>query len=171
MEAHGAGLPGRKVLVLGGTGPVGTAVAVLAANAGAEVFLLSREIRKAQAACDRCAPLLGEESVIHAGDGETKARELPGAEVALAVAAAGIQVMNEDEVGTATRLKVVADVNAVPPSGIVGVEARHDGETNPASPSGAVSVGALAIGNVKYQSQHRLLKKMREEGPAAVPAF
>ncbi len=160
-KAHDATLSGMKVLVMGGTGPVGTAVAVLAAGAGAEVFLLSRKMDKAQAAADRCASLLKAGSAIHAGDNDTKARELPAADVVLAVAAAGIQVMSEAEVGAAAALKAAADVNAVPPSGIAGVEAQHDGVANPHSPSGAVSIGALAIGNIKYQSQHRLLKKMR----------
>ena len=31
------------------------------------------------------------------------------------------------------------------------------------SESGAVGIGALAIGNAKYQTQHRLLKQMCEE--------
>ncbi len=163
-KAHRAGLPGQKVLVMGGTGPVGTAVAVLAANAGAEVFLLSRKMARAQAAVDRCAALLSAGGTIYAGDNDTKARELPGAAVALAVAAAGVQVMSEDEVKAAAGLKAAADVNAVPPPGIVGVEAQHDGVANAYSSSGAVSIGALAIGNIKYQSQHRLLKKMRAAG-------
>lgn len=161
-KGHAADLAGRKVLVMGGTGPVGTAVAVLAAEAGAEVFLLSRKMEKAQAAVDQCASLLGQGGAIHPGDNDTKARELPGADVALAVAAAGIQVMSEEEVKAAAKLKAAADVNAVPPSGIAGVDVHHDGAVNECSPSGALSVGALAIGNVKYQSQHRLLKKMRE---------
>lgn len=169
-KGHGADLAGCKVLVMGGTGPVGTAVAVLAAEAGAEVFLLSRKMEKAQAAVDRCASLLkqggqsGQGGAIHPGDNDTKARELPSADVALAVAAAGIQVMSEEEVKAAAQLKAAADVNAVPPSGIAGVDVQHDGAANECSSSGALSIGALAIGNVKYQSQHRLLKKMREAG-------
>ena len=159
---HGLDLSGLKVLVMGGTGPVGTAVAVLAAEAGADVFLLSRKMEKAKVAADHCASLIKKGSAIQPGDNDTKARELPTADIALAVAAAGIQVMNEEEVKSATQLKVAADVNAVPPSGIIGVEAQHDGVVNEYSVSGAVSIGALAIGNIKYQSQHRLLKQMRE---------
>ena len=161
-KTHGADLSRQKVLVMGGTGPVGTAVAVLAANAGAEVFLLSRSIEKARAAVDRCSSLLEQRREIHAGDNDTKVRELPDADIVLAVAATGIQVMDGNALKTATKLKAVADVNAVPPSGIAGVEAQHDGDVNELSPSGAASIGALAIGNIKYQSQHRLLKKMRE---------
>ncbi len=161
-KLHDTGLSGLRALVMGGTGPVGTAVAVLAAKAGARVLLLSRKMEKAQAAVDRCLSLVGEETSIEAGDNDTKAHELKVADVVFAVAAAGIQVMDEEEVGAAANLKIVSDVNAVPPAGIAGVEAHHDGVANEYSRSGAVSVGALAIGNIKYQSQHRLLKQMRE---------
>ena len=161
-KLHGTGLSGLRALVMGGTGPVGTAVAVLAAGAGAQVFLLSRKMEKAQAAVDRCLSLTDGKAAIRAGDNDTKARELKTADVVFAVAAAGIQVMGKEEVSAASSLRIVSDVNAVPPSGIAGVEADHDGVANEYSRSGAVSVGALAIGNIKYQSQHRLLKQMRE---------
>ena len=51
-------------------------------------------------------------------------------------------------------------MNAVPPSGIAGLDPFDNGQEIANSPSGAVAVGALAIGNVKYQTQNRLLKKM-----------
>ena len=43
-------------------------------------------------------------------------------DVVFATAAAGIQVMNGEQVKKAGRLKVAADVNAVPPTGIAGLE-------------------------------------------------
>ena len=42
------------------------------------------------------------------------------------------------------------------------MQVTDDGSPNEYSVSGAVSIGALAIGNIKYQSQHRLLKRMRK---------
>ena len=161
-KLHDTDLSGLRALVMGGTGPVGTAVAVLAAEAGARVVLLSRKMKKAQTAVDRCLSLTAAKAAIMAGDNDTKARELENADIVFAVAAAGIQVMSQAEVDDAVNLKIVSDVNAVPPSGIAGVEAQHDGVANEYSQSGAVSIGALAIGNIKYQSQHRLLEKMRK---------
>ncbi|MCG8123485.1 MAG: methylenetetrahydromethanopterin dehydrogenase, partial [Candidatus Thiodiazotropha taylori] len=32
------------------------------------------------------------------------------------------------------------------------------------SPSNALAIGALAVGNIKYQTQHLLLKQMFEKG-------
>lgn len=82
------------------------------------------------------------------------------ADVVLAAAAAGVQVLDASERAGAGRLLVAADVNAVPPEGIAGVGVMDDGKALPEGKG--VGIGALAIGNVKYQTEHRLLKSMRE---------
>ena len=84
------------------------------------------------------------------------------ADVILAAVAAGVQVISAEHIKSASALKVVADVNAVPPSGIAGLDAMDDCKTVEGSPSGAVGIGALVIGNVKYQTQSRLLQEMRD---------
>jgi methylene-tetrahydromethanopterin dehydrogenase len=48
----------------------------------------------------------------------------------------------------------------VPPAGIAGVDAFDNGSPIAGSNSGAVGIGALAIGNIKYQAQNILLKSM-----------
>jgi methylene-tetrahydromethanopterin dehydrogenase len=55
---------------------------------------------------------------------------------------------------------VAADVNAVPPAGIAGVGVMDDGGPVKAASGKAVGVGALAIGNVKYQVQRGLFEAM-----------
>ena len=55
-------------------------------------------------------------------------------------------------------LKVVADVNAVPPSGIEGVGVKDNG--SPVEGTKAVGIGALAIGDVKYKTETGLFKQM-----------
>ena len=62
----------------------------------------------------------------------------------------------------ATDLKAAADINAVPPSGIEGVEVQAAG--TPLGGSTAKSVGALAVGDVKFKVQHQLLQDMRGGG-------
>ncbi|MEJ2115157.1 MAG: methylenetetrahydromethanopterin dehydrogenase, partial [Gammaproteobacteria bacterium] len=77
-------------------------------------------------------------------------------------AAAGVQVITEEHIkGAATHLKVAADVNAVPPSGIYGLDVMGVCEPIEGSKN-AFGIGALAIGNVKYQTQHRLLQEMHD---------
>ena len=64
---------------------------------------------------------------------------------------------------------MAADVNAVPPEGIAGVGVMDDAK--PLAGTSAVGIGALAVGNVKYQTQHRLLVQMQKAEKAVVLSF
>ena len=154
-------LEGKNILALGGTGPVGQAAAVIAAQAGANVRIIGRQLEKAQRIAELCNDEFGEGKIsIQAGADADKADYMQTADIVFATAAAGIEVLSAELIATAPQLKVAADVNAVPPSGIAGLDAFHDGAVIEGSKSGAVGIGALAIGNVKYQAQNRLLRKM-----------
>ncbi|MGA3250691.1 MAG: methylenetetrahydromethanopterin dehydrogenase, partial [Paraburkholderia sp.] len=65
------------------------------------------------------------------------------------------------------------DVNAVPPEGIAGVNVMNDGKPIEGVPTagGAIGIGALAIGNVKYQVEHRLFIQMRTGGKPVYLGF
>ncbi|MFO1417847.1 MAG: NAD(P)-dependent methylenetetrahydromethanopterin dehydrogenase [Methylotetracoccus sp.] len=156
-------LAGKTVLALGGTGPVGQIAAVLAAKAGASVKIIGRQLEKAQRVADLCNAEYGDGKTGIVGDADAnKAELIKTADVVFATAAAGIEVLGAELVAAGPNLKVAADVNAVPPPGIAGLEAHHKGAPIAGSRSGAVGIGALAIGKIKYLAQHRLLQKMRE---------
>jgi len=156
-------LEGKQVLALGGTGPVGQAAAVIAAQAGANVRIIGRQLDKAQRTAELCSEEFGDGKItICAGADADKAEYIKTADVVFATGAAGIELLSLDLIALAAQLKVVADVNAVPPSGIAGVDAFDNGKLLTGSISGAVGIGALAIGNIKYQAQNRLLKRMLE---------
>lgn len=161
-DGHGEGLSGQRIVALGGTGPVGSAAAVIAANAGARVTILGRQKEKSDRAAELCNQKYGADSTVD-GEANDQLDQLLGeTDVVFASAAAGIQLVSKEQMANAPRLKVAADVNAVPPSGIHGLGVMDDGSPIEDSQSGAVGIGALAIGNVKYQTQHRLLQQMRE---------
>jgi len=166
--AHGADLAGQTVVVFGGTGPVGVVSGVLAARAGAEVVLASHQGKgRADQEAERCNERFGVQ--VAGGDGssdDAKRNLVNEADVILSTAPAGVQVLTADLVRPGPRLKVVADVNAVPPAGIEGVGVQDDGVGYPDSAGGAVAIGALAVGGVKYQAQHDLLRRMHaQEAP------
>ena len=138
---HGNALKGGRVLLLGGTGPVGRIAAVLCARAGATAVLGSH---KGRDAADAAAHETGKRFDIVLAAASTRTR----AELHEALAEADI-VMG-----------VAADVNAVPPAGLAGVGPMDD--ARPIEGTQVVGIGALAIGNVKYQVQNRLLTRMRE---------
>ena len=163
LKTHNTTLEGKNVLALGGTGPVGQAAAVISAKAGANVKIIGRQLEKAERIATMCNTEFGNnETNIGAGADADKPELIKTADIVYATAAAGIEVLNADLISSAPQLKVAADVNAVPPSGIAGLDAHHDGDPISGSKSGAVGIGALAIGNVKYQAQNRLLKRMIE---------
>ena len=162
-KVHDTTLEGKNILALAGTGPVGQAAAVISAKAGANVTIVGRQLEKSQRIAAMCNTEFGDGQTNIEGDADANKGELiKTADVVFATAAAGIEVLSAELVASAPRLKVAADVNAVPPSGIAGLDAFHDGTPIEGSNSGAVGIGALAIGNIKYQAQHRLLRRMHE---------
>jgi methylene-tetrahydromethanopterin dehydrogenase len=160
----GAGLSDATVVVFGGTGPVGMTCAMLASKAGARVLIVSHESqRKADEVAAECMRLYGVE--IEGRDGSDDARinsVVEQADVIFSAAKAGVQVLADHHLEKAARVRVLCDVNAVPPQGIAGVGVMDDGMAVDATPLGALGIGALAVGNVKYQTQHALLRKMLE---------
>ncbi len=168
-EKFNTTLEGKNILALGGTGPVGQAAAVISAKAGANVTIVGRQLAKAQHIAEMCTTEFGDGQITIQGAADAdKAEMIKNTDVVYATAAAGIEVLSAELVASAPALKVAADVNAVPPSGIAGLDAFHNGTPIEGSTSGAVGVGALAIGNVKYKAQNQLLKQMIEntsDGP------
>jgi methylene-tetrahydromethanopterin dehydrogenase len=123
--------------------------------------LIGRKLDKAQNVADMCNNEFGEGKIsIQAGADADKAEYIKTADLVFATGAAGIELLNADLVAAAPQLKVAADVNAVPPAGIAGVDAFQNGTPIKESSSGAIGLGAMAIGNIKYQVQNLLLRKM-----------
>ena len=87
---------------------------------------------------------------------------LAEADLVFSAAKAGVQVLSADHLAGAARTRVLCDVNAVPPEGIAGVGVMNNGVRVEATPQGALGIGALAVGNVKYQTQQTLLRQMIE---------
>ncbi len=75
-----------------------------------------------------------------------------------AAAAAGVRVISAEDKALAKNLLVVADVNAVPPPGVEGMELFMDGAPLPGC--NALGVGPLAIGDIKYKTESGLFKRM-----------
>lgn len=156
------GLSERRVAVYGATGVVGFAAGVIAGLEGAAVTLVGYDgtARVAKGAADAKARF--DVALGHAdGSSEDKKAAIArDAEVILCAGRAGVQVLSAGQIAGAAALKVAADINAVPPAGIEGLGAQDDGK--PLGPKGALGIGALAVGNVKYQVESGLFKRMIE---------
>jgi methylene-tetrahydromethanopterin dehydrogenase len=123
-------LKGKRIAVFGGTGVVAFASAVIAAVDGAS-------------------------SVLIGYDGPER-----DADIIFAAGPAGKRLLTLDQLKQAKRLKVAADVNAVPPSGVEGVGVNDDAKPIPGTD--AVGIGALAVGNIKYRTESGLFEQMIE---------
>lgn len=169
----GEGLAGREVVLLGGTGPVGSAAAVLASSAGARVRVASHVgLARARIAAETINARYNS-STEPADMSDVKAVQqlLAEAEILLGTAKAGVQVASASQLAGCQRLKVAADLNAVPPAGIAGIGLTDQGVPLDCGAAGAVGIGALAVGNIKYQVMHGMFERMRHSDHAVFLDF
>ncbi|MFN3476988.1 MAG: NAD(P)-dependent methylenetetrahydromethanopterin dehydrogenase [Candidatus Methylomirabilales bacterium] len=159
VEKAFGGLQGRKAAILGGTGPVGRIAATLCAKNGCEVIIGSRSRESAE----RLAKAISEKSGgavkgAQMGTDEEKIPILKEVDLILATAKAGVQILSQAALEALPPGKLVADVNAVPPTGIAGLDPSDDlKEIAP----GIRGIGALAIGILKYDVEMEMLETIR----------
>jgi methylene-tetrahydromethanopterin dehydrogenase len=172
LVAQGGRLEGSKVSVFGAKGVVGGVVGIIAAEAGAQVTLVGYDqsdvVPRKAAEFER---RFGKSFIAADGSSDEGRRNaLAACNVALVAAKAGLQVLSRKDLEAAKELKVAADVNAVPPAGIEGVEAKAKGVPL-GSGRNAVGIGALAIGDIKFRLQHRLLQRLHDSDKAMYVDF
>lgn len=156
-------LADQRISIFGATGPVGACSALIAAKSGAKVNMVAhRSVADVEAKAALYQQRYGVSIQVLDGTNEqAKQQVLAQTDVALCTAAAGVQVLSQALLIANPHLRLVADVNAVPPAGAEGVDATMDGKQIAGLKT--LGLGALAIGNVKYKTQHQMLKTMLED--------
>lgn len=161
-DEKGKALSDVTIAVFGATGVVGYCSAVIAALEGAKVKIVGYSgVERVQKRADEMKERFGAE--VEAVDGSSDEKNtaiVKDVEVIFSAAKAGVQVLSADQLKAATRLLVAADVNAVPPLGLEGVDVMADGE--PIAGTDALGIGALAVGPMKSATEQGLLKRMIE---------
>jgi methylene-tetrahydromethanopterin dehydrogenase len=159
-DRKGRDLKGAEVAVFGGTGVLGFAVAAIAALEGADVTLVGYDgIKRVSDSAVEIKTRFGVEVQAADGSDETKkAAILAATEVVACCGRAGVRVVTRAQLEAASRLLVAADANAVPPSGIEGLDAMVNGVE--LTTRGALGIGPLAIGNIKYKTESGLFGRM-----------
>ena len=76
-----------------------------------------------------------------------------------------------EHLNQADNLQVVADTNAVPPSGVAEVGMQDLNVKIDYAGGSFLSIGPLAIGNVKYKTEMGLFKFIQESEKAALIDF
>ena len=138
-----------KSLVLGGTGPVGQRVARLLAKHGGHVRIGSRQLDRAEktAALIRAEVSGAGVEAVSVGSSADGPRALDGRELVVAAGAPGAVLLPRKVRDTAKGLRVLIDLNGVPPAGIEGVELTDAGQGR----DGLVCYGAIGVGGAKMK--------------------
>ena len=141
---------GQKALVMAGTGPVGLRVAALLSLGGGQVTLTSRSMARAEAACQTLAEqykVVVEPLKLNPNDQQAAGAALADKAIVVTTGALGAVLLTEETWGGAAALRVVADLNAVPPGGVTGLKLSDDGKRR----QGKICFGALGIGGLKMK--------------------
>lgn len=150
---------GKKVVIIG-SGPVGQRAALFLLKEGAsEVVITSRDITRSKAIVHQMKEAYG----INVTPGEGRSDEsvaalMKDAHVAIAAGPAGVCVIPETAWLNSDNLEVIADVNAVPPQGVEGLEVMDNGTEK----SGIRFYGAIAIGNFKMKVHRGAIESLFE---------
>lgn len=145
---NGYDIKGKKVVIIG-AGPVGQRSALYFLKEGAaEVMITSRSLSRAKVITDQMKESYG----VTVTPGESRSDEsvaelLKDAHVAIASGPAGVCILPKSAWASSPTLEVIADVNAVPPLGVEGIEVMDNGNDK----EGVKLYGAIAIGNFKMK--------------------
>src|SRR5262249_49357441 len=138
-----------NALVLAGTGPVGQRVALLLAQQGADVRVASRQLIRAESVASQLRDRVPGAKL--GGVGVAGPADLPaalgGRDLVIAAGAAGICLLPVDAWKVCPGLRVLVDLNAVPPVGIEGVELTDAG----AQRDHVIAYGAIGVGGTKMK--------------------
>lgn len=138
-----------RALVLGGTGPVGQRVALLLARQHAEVWISSRSQDRALDTCKRIADTVDGARLHSVTEAQIEAlsKDDNPPHLIISAAAAGVRTIHRSQIQSNKELRVVMDLNAVPPLGVEGVQVTDNGRQE----GGVLYFGAIGVGGLKMK--------------------
>jgi hypothetical protein len=158
---------GRRAVVTAATGPVGMRAAGLLAQAGAQVTVTSRRAEGAAKLAEDIKQRFGAAvRAVAMADASQAAGVLEGCELLLSAGGFGVRLVPRDAWAGRAGLRAAADVNAVPPLGIEGIEATDNG----ADRDGVRAYGALGIGGLKMKVHKACIARLFEKNDLVLDA-
>jgi len=154
-------LAGKKAAVLGGCGRVGRVTSRILAKEGVEVTILD-VVEEVTDVAEKISEMVdGKVEGVMATSPEEIVSVARDCEILIAAGPAGVELVPEEFVPRLEKCLVAADVNAVPPAGIAGIKAKYDKREK----NGILTIGALAIGNLRNKIEAKMLQTaMESEG-------
>ena len=151
-------LNSTTALILAGTGPVGQRAAQIISRLGGSVRIASRAKDRAEATCEAVRTQVEGASVaaVETSSPESTLAAADGAALIIATGAAGIQLLSAEQRASLNSLKVVIDLNAVPPAGLEGVEVFDKAVER----NGVICYGAIGVGGTKMKIHKAAVRKL-----------
>jgi len=166
LQQAAGDVTGKRVVVTAGTGPVGIRAAGLLARAGADVVITSRKAMDAATLDQLQSRFGGSISNVVMPDSSKAAEALEGAQLLLNCGPAGVLLVPQDAWANRQGLIAAADLNAVPPLGIEGIEVTDNG----AQRDGVIVFGALGVGGLKMKIHKACIAKLFERNDLLLDA-
>jgi hypothetical protein len=170
VQAAGGDVKGARAVVTAGTGPVGMRAAGLLAKAGAEVTITSRRAVDA-AFLDGLRQRFGGAAAgaigaVTMNDVAQASQVLDGAALLVSAGPAGVCMVPRAAWAGRSGLRVAADLNAVAPQGVEGIEVQDNGTER----DGVIVFGALGVGGLKMKIHKACIARLFESNGAVLDA-
>jgi hypothetical protein len=161
-------LAGTTATVLAATGSVGRRVVRLLAREKAIVRVASRQLDRAQQVCDDIRKIVQDAKLsAHATRDDASIRDaLADAEVVIAAGAPGVELLSENARTKCQQLRVAIDLNAVPPTGIGGIQPQDKAKEQ----GGQIGYGAIGVGGHKMKLHKAAIRRLFESNDAVLDA-
>ena len=168
LETSKLGELKTKTVAILGTGAVGQIAAVLLAKMGCNVTIASINPKRVDGKehAEGIAKLLAKDhgvqvEGIFAPTPASKIEIIKKADVVMCAGVMGVRIIDKEMLNDVKTMKVLIDINAVPPFGVEGIELKDDmREMLP----GIFTIGALTVGDLKHKLEKEILRDARSNG-------
>ncbi|WP_145055093.1 NADP-dependent methylenetetrahydromethanopterin/methylenetetrahydrofolate dehydrogenase [Lignipirellula cremea] len=145
-------------LVLAATGPVGQRAARMLASEGASVRIASRSLDRAKAVCQAISDQHPEAKVspYQTLSPQELSQAIEGAQVIISAGALGVELLTEENWQSSFSLRVIIDLNAMPPLGVAGLDMQDSGVER----HGAIAYGAIGVGGLKMKIHKAAIRQL-----------
>ncbi len=151
-----------KTCAILGTGAVGQIAAVLLAKMGCSVTIASLNPKRVDGKehAEKIAELIAKDHGVqvygvYAPTPASKIGIMKNADLIMCAGIRGLRLIDKEMLNEVKHIKVLLDINAVPPFGVEGIKLKDNmREMMP----GIFTIGALAVGNLKHKVEKEILK-------------
>jgi len=166
LQQAAGSVAGVRAVVTAPTGPVGSRAAGLLAKAGADVVITSRRQPDPNLISTIQKRFGGTLRGVAMADGSQAAAVLDGVAVLLNAGPAGVCLVPKSAWAGRAGLRAAADVNAVPPLGVEGIDVMDNGSER----DGVKVFGALGVGGLKMKIHKACIARLFEKNDLILDA-